>query len=118
MLCKTRVFYASETTPVTRSTRLVTPHSLAQLIDAHWIGTDLRSVAEQISKQIELPVIIDRRLDPGTPVNLRADAEPAVDLLERLAKSLGVSLSVLHSSVRLARDCCSTDGNRGNTSRS
>ena len=93
---------ASETTPVTRSTRLVTPHSLAQLIDAHWIGTDLRSVAEQISKQIELPVIIDRRLDPGTPVNLRADAEPAVDLLERLAKSLGVSLSVLHSSVRLA----------------
>jgi hypothetical protein len=76
------------------------PTGLAAPVSGSWRGVPLRSLAERVSETAGVAVVVDRRLDPSTPLTLDAEALPAGDLLRRAASEAGCGLAVARHAVR------------------
>lgn len=74
---------------------------LATPVRGSWTRLPLRQWAERMSTLAGLPVVVDRRIDPTTPVTLDAEGVPLGTVLDRVAADLGVRVERLASSVRL-----------------
>lgn len=71
-------------------------------IVATWRATPLAEVAAALGPLLGRPVVVDRRIDPTTPVTLVADGREAGEVLEELARLSSSEVVVLRESVRLA----------------
>lgn len=71
-------------------------------IVATWRATPLAEVAAALGPLLGRPVVVDRRIDPTTPVTLVADGRDAGEVLAELARLSGSEVVVLRESVRLA----------------
>ena len=70
-------------------------------VTATWRGVPARSVCRRLTELTGRPVILDRRLDPDTPITIAAEATPLVDLLGEIAASLGGRCAILPASIRI-----------------
>ena len=70
-------------------------------ITATWSGIGLREWAGRISDTAGLPVVVDRRLDPDTPIRLECREEPLREVIARGAAHAGGEVATLRSSVRI-----------------
>jgi hypothetical protein len=70
-------------------------------VRASWTGLPLRAWAERAGELAGMPVIVDRRIDPDTPVTIDCRGEPLRDVLDRVAAVAGAKVDVLRSSVRI-----------------
>jgi hypothetical protein len=70
-------------------------------ITATWSGLPARMVCRRLTELAGRPVILDRRLDPETPITLDVRETPFTAVLERLAMSVGGSGAVLPESIRI-----------------
>ena len=55
-------------------------------VQASWTRVPLRDWAERATRIAGRPVIVDRRIDPTTPISLDCRGEPLRDVLGRVAK--------------------------------
>jgi hypothetical protein len=78
------------------------PSAAVEPVQATWTAQPLREVAERLSLLAGQPVIIDRRIDPTTPITLTAAGEPFDDVIERVAASAGATAARLDSGFRIA----------------
>ncbi len=70
-------------------------------VRASWTGLPLREWTERAGELAGMPVILDRRIDPDTPVTIDCRGEPLRDVLDRVAASADATVDVLRSSVRI-----------------
>jgi hypothetical protein len=70
-------------------------------ITATWSGIGLREWASRIGHTAGLPVLVDRRLDPDTAIQLDCREEPLRNVLERAAAFAGGEVAALESSIRI-----------------
>ncbi len=70
-------------------------------VTATWTGVGLRRWADSLSTRLAVPIVVDRRLDPDTPVSLDCTDEPLVAVVERIAALAGGEPVVLASSIRI-----------------
>ena len=78
-----------------------TPDDRPATVTATWRGVPARSVCRRLTDLTGRPVILDRRLDPDTPITIAADATPLVDLLGEIAVALGARCAILPASIRI-----------------
>lgn len=74
---------------------------LATPVRGSWTRLPLRNWADRVAGLAGIPVVVDRRIDPTTPITLDADGEPLAAILDRVAEALGARVEPLGSSVRL-----------------
>ncbi len=77
------------------------PSDRPATVTATWRGVPARSVCRRLTELTGRPVILDRRLDPDTPITIAAEDTPLVDLLGELAASLGGRCAILPASIRI-----------------
>ena len=77
------------------------PSDRPATVTATWRGVPARSVCRRLTELTGRPVILDRRLDPDTPITIAADATPLVDLLGEFAAALGGRCAILPASIRI-----------------
>ena len=70
-------------------------------ITASWSGIGLREWADRVSDSAGLPVLVDHRLDPDTPLRLDCREEPLLDVIAQAAAAGGGEAATLRSSVRI-----------------
>ena len=70
-------------------------------VHATWTRLPLRSWAARATALAGRPVIVDRRIDPDTPITLECRGEPLVDVLDRVAASADAAIEELHSTIRI-----------------
>lgn len=70
-------------------------------ITATWNGIGLREWAARVTQAAGVPVLVDRRLDPDTPIRLDCRNEPLLDVVERGAALVGGEVAALRSSIRI-----------------
>jgi hypothetical protein len=58
---------------------------LAEPTDVLWAGQTLRAALQNLSRTQQVALMIDRRVDPGRPVNLVVDQLPLGEVFERVA---------------------------------
>lgn len=75
--------------------------ALAVPVTASWEGLPLRVAAERLAEIGRLAVVVDRRIDPGTPVSLDAERERLADVLGRVAAGAGAEAVAYAGHVRL-----------------
>ncbi|MFM7292644.1 MAG: hypothetical protein ACKO6B_15655 [Planctomycetia bacterium] len=68
-------------------------------ITATWNGIGLRDWAGRVSQTTGVPVLVDRRLDPDTPIRLACRDEPLLDVVDRGAAVAGGEVAALRSSL-------------------
>ena len=78
-----------------------TPDDRPATVTATWRGVPARSVCRRLTDLTGRPVILDRRLDPDTPITIAAEDTPLVDLLGELAAALGGRCAILPASIRI-----------------
>ncbi len=66
-----------------------------------WSGQPLRDALEGFSRTQRVAVLIDRRIDPGQPVQALLTDTPLAELLTTVAESRGVGVSLFESVVYL-----------------
>lgn len=71
-------------------------------VTATWTGVGLRRWAGSLAAQVQVPIVVDHRLDPDTLVSLDCRNEPLVAVAERVAGQAGGEPAVLASSIRIA----------------
>ena len=74
---------------------------LAVPVRGSWTRLPLRLWADRVAGLGGVPVVVDRRIDPTTPVTLDADGAALSTILDHVAAGLGVGVERLASSVRL-----------------
>jgi len=74
---------------------------LAAPVRGSWTRLPLRDWADRIAGLADLPVVVDRRIDPTTPITIEATGEPLRVILDRVAGGVGARVEHLASSVRL-----------------
>ena len=79
-----------------------TPSATAAGIAGTWQGVPLQEVAVAVTPLIGRPLVLDGRIDPTTPITLKANGLSSRELLERLSQQSGSEVVVLRESVRLA----------------
>jgi hypothetical protein len=77
------------------------PSDRPATVTATWRGVPARSVCRRLTELTGRPVILDRRLDPDTPITIAAEATPLVDLLGEFAAALGGRCAILPASIRI-----------------
>ena len=77
------------------------PSDRPATVTATWRGVPARSVCRRLTELTGRPVILDRRLDPDTPITIAAEDTPLVDLLGELAAALGGRCAILPASIRI-----------------
>lgn len=70
-------------------------------VRAIWKGLPLGAWVEPATRLAGRPVVLDRRIDPDTPVTLTCDGDPLDQVLDRVASLAGAGVEVLESSVLL-----------------
>lgn len=70
-------------------------------ITATWNGLPVRMVCKRLSEIAGRPVILDRRLDPDTPITLDVRDAPFTAVLEAVVRAVGGSGAVLPESIRI-----------------
>lgn len=70
-------------------------------LTASWQGVPLRDWGTRVANAAAVPVVIDRRLDPDTPITLDAQDEPLRGVLGKAASAVRGDVAVLASHVRL-----------------
>lgn len=70
-------------------------------VHATWKALPIRVVVEQLSGLAGRPVVLDRRLDPTTPITLVVEGEPCNDVLAAIATRGGGKAIVLASTIRI-----------------
>jgi hypothetical protein len=70
-------------------------------VHATWKALPIRAVVEQLCGPAGQPVVLDRRLDPTTPITLVAAGEPCDDVLAEIASRGGGQAIALASSIRI-----------------
>jgi hypothetical protein len=67
-----------------------------------WTGLPLRAWAERATALAGRPVILDRRIDPQTPVTFTARGEPLRTVLDRVAAVADAAVDELDATLRIA----------------
>ncbi len=75
--------------------------ALATPVTADWAGLPLRQAAARLTAAGGVAVVIDRRLDPDTPLSLHASAEPLERVLARVADTARAEVAAYAGHVRL-----------------
>ena len=70
-------------------------------ITATWTGLELRTVCERLATLLARPVLLDRRVDPATPVTLDLRGATAEEAITRLCRETGCGCVVLGESIRV-----------------
>lgn len=70
-------------------------------VQASWTRVPLRDWAERATRIAGRPVIVDRRIDPTTPISLDCRGEPLRDVLGRVAKMAEADVDVLDATIRI-----------------
>lgn len=78
------------------------PSAAAEPVQATWTAQPLREVAERLALLAGEPVIVDRRIDPTTPITLTATGEAIDGVIERVASIAGATAARLDSGFRIA----------------
>jgi hypothetical protein len=83
---------------------------LDEPVRASWQATPLHAWSARAAALAGMPVIIDRRLDPSTPVTLAGRGEPLREVMAEAAAAADAEVAVLRSSIRIVprgtRDLC------------
>jgi hypothetical protein len=66
-----------------------------QRVTVSWSGTPLRDALADLSKAQRIAVLLDRRIDPGQPIDLTADRLPFDDVLAQVAEKIAGRVSWL-----------------------
>jgi len=74
----------------------------APTIDADWSGVPLREVATRITTLGGMAIVVDRRIDPSTPITLVASAAPLEEVLAAVATQATAELALLDGHARIA----------------
>lgn len=77
------------------------PRTASAPVKAAWSAIPLRDVAGQLARLSGMPVIIDRRVDPTTPISFEADGESADAVIAGVAAEAGAESARLRSLVRI-----------------
>jgi hypothetical protein len=56
----------------------------------HWGANPLRSALDSLARSQRIAIFLDRRVDPGQPVDFSVQNEPLRAVIQRLAQSLGL----------------------------
>ena len=75
--------------------------SRASPIHATWIATPVCEVSRQIGRLAQIPVILDRRINPNTPISIQASGESYDTILSQIATTLHAQVVYLKSSIRI-----------------
>lgn len=86
--------------PVARAADAL-PRALATPVTAAWTGLPLRAAADRLAGIGGVAIVVDRRINPGTPVSLDADGEPLAAVLARVAAAAGAEAVAYAGHVRL-----------------
>ena len=70
-------------------------------ITATWTKSSLASVVAQLSELAGQPIVLDRRIDPETPMTLECHKESLDGVLARLAAQAGGTTAILRESIRI-----------------
>jgi hypothetical protein len=70
-------------------------------VRASWTRLPVRQWADRAGRIAGMPVIIDRRIDPGIAVSLDCEGEPLAAVLDRVAALAGARAEPLESSIRI-----------------
>ncbi|MFM7251159.1 MAG: hypothetical protein ACKO5R_14775 [Planctomycetaceae bacterium] len=70
-------------------------------VSVAWQGLPLRTACAGLTPLVGRPVVLDRRVDPDTPVSLDLRAVPVAEALERLCAATGTGCAVLPSTIRV-----------------
>lgn len=66
-----------------------------------WTGVPLRRWVESVGRATGIPVVLDRRIDPDSPVTIHCEGEPLETVVARVASSAGAEMATLRSSLRI-----------------
>ncbi|MFM8497696.1 MAG: hypothetical protein ACKOEM_19570 [Planctomycetia bacterium] len=77
------------------------PRALAAPLTAAWTGLPLRAAADRLAEIGGVAVVVDRRIDPGTLVDLDAEREKLADVLTRVATAAGAEAAAYAGHVRI-----------------
>lgn len=66
-----------------------------------WTGVPLRRWVESVGRATGMPVVLDRRIDPDSPVTIHCQGEPLETVVARVASSAGAEVAALRSSLRI-----------------
>jgi len=70
-------------------------------ISASWTGVPLRQWTDAATTLAGRPVILDRRIDPTTPVTLDVREEPCLAMIERVAAGADATIDRLAATLRI-----------------
>jgi hypothetical protein len=83
---------------------------LDEPVRASWKATPLLEWSTRAAALADMPVIVDRRIDPSTPITFEARGEPLRDVLAAVATAIDAEAAMLRSSIRFVprdrRDLC------------
>lgn len=66
-----------------------------------WTGVPLRRWVESVGRATGIPVVLDRRIDPDSPVTIHCEGEPLETVVARVASAAGAEVATLRSSLRI-----------------
>lgn len=75
--------------------------ALATPVTATWTKLPLRAAADRLSEIGGIVIVVDRRIDPGTLVSLRAEGDTLADVLTRVAAAAGAEAAAYAGHIRL-----------------
>ncbi|MFP6677816.1 MAG: hypothetical protein VB878_22205 [Pirellulaceae bacterium] len=76
--------------------------ALSREIGIDWQGHSLGAAVADLAQHLNIVILLDRRVDPHTPVNLKIQGKPATQLLDRLATDLQLEIAVVESVIYIA----------------
>jgi len=77
------------------------PAGLDTTVRAAWSGLPLREWAASVSRIGGIPVLVDRRLDPTTPISFECRDDALGDVLRRVADKIDAEVERLASTIRI-----------------
>ena len=95
------VFFILAAAPTIGQESQRSPPQRLPTVTASWSGVPIRTLCRRLGDLAGRPVILDRRLDPDSPVTLDCREAPLVDVLGQIATPLGASCAVLPTSIRI-----------------
>ena len=87
---------AAQPKPITAEARR---QQLAQIDQIIWQQTALRTGLHNIGAQWDIPIFLDRRVDPNQLIDFQATKQSRGELLDRLAASIGLKVCLVDSIV-------------------
>lgn len=70
-------------------------------VSASWTGVPLHRVAARISSLVGRPVVVDRRVDPDTPVTLDLRDRALAEALAEVCRATGTGCALLGETIRI-----------------